>query len=340
MADPQHCVIDIPVPGGLDALVLTSQPVPQPGPGELLVRVHAAGVNSADLKQRQGVYDMPEGASTVPGLEIAGEVAAAGSHTARFKPGDAVCALVIGGGYAQYCVVPEVQCLPVPAGLSMVEAAGLPETVFTVWMALFEQSRLAPGETVLVHGGAGGIGTTAIQMARAAGARVFATAGSDAKCARCVELGAEIAVNYNTHDFGEVLGKHLGSSSVDVVLDTIGAPYLARNLQLLAIEGRLCYLAGDGGREVQLNLLPIIQKRISLTGASLRRRPVREKAQLAAAIEHRVWPWVRSGALKPQIGLVLPLEQAAQAHLALQERRVTGKVILTTGVVFPPAGVK
>jgi NADPH2:quinone reductase len=330
MAVRQHRVVDIPVPGELDALVLTTQPVPDPGPGEVLVRVHAAGVNLADIKQRRGVYDMPAGAPSVPGLEIAGEVAACGPGTTRLKPADTVCALVIGGGYAEYCVVPEVQCLPIPAGLSMVEAAGLPETVFTVWMALFEQSRLAPGETVLVHGGAGGIGSTAIQMARAAGARVFATAGSDARCARCVELGAELAVNYNTHDFGAVLGTHLGSSSVDIVLDTVGAPYLARNLELLAIEGRLCYLAGDGGREVQLDLLPVIQKRISITGASLRRRPIGEKGQLAAAIEHRVWPWVESGALKPQIGLVLPLEKVADAHRALQERRVIGKVILVT----------
>ncbi len=325
-----HRVVDVPIPGEPEALVIARRPIPQPGPGQLLLRVHAAGVNYADIKQRQGVYDMPAGAPSVPGLEIAGEVVAGGPGTGRFKPSDAVCALVIGGGYADYCVVPELLCLPVPTGLSMVEAAGLPETVFTVWMAMFEQSRLAAGETVLVHGGGGGIGTTAIQMARAAGARVFATAGSDAKCARCVELGAELAVNHNTADFGDVLGRHLGSSSIDVVLDTVGAPYLARNLKLLAIEGRLCYLAGDGGREVQLDLLPVIQKRISITGASLRRRPVQEKARLAAAIEHRVWPWVVAGALRPQIGLVLPLEQAAEAHRALQERRVTGKVILTT----------
>jgi putative PIG3 family NAD(P)H quinone oxidoreductase len=273
---------------------------------------------------------MPAGAPSVPGLEVAGEVAACGPGATRFKVGDRVCALVIGGGYAEYCIVPEGQCLPVPAGIDMVQAAGLPETVFTVWMAMFEQARLAPGETVLVHGGASGIGTTAIQMARASGARVFATAGSDAKCARCVELGAELAINYNKQDFGEVLLERLGASSIDVVLDIVGAPYLERNLKLLAIEGRLCYLAGDGGRTVQLNLLPVIQKRISLTGASLRRRPAHEKAQLAAAIEHRVWPWVRSGALRPEIGLVLPLEKVADAHLALQERRVTGKVILTT----------
>jgi NADPH2:quinone reductase len=324
-----HRVVDVPVPGGLEALVITTKPVPTPRWGELLVRVHAAGLNSADIKQREGVYDMPAGAPTVPGLEIAGEVVACGEGTARFKPGDAVCALVIGGGYGEYCVAPEGQCLPVPAGLSMIEAAGLPETVFTVWMALFEQARLAPGETVLIHGGGSGIGTTAIQMARASGARVFVTAGSDAKCATCMELGAELAINYNKEDFGAVLSQRLGASSVDVVLDIVGAPYLERNLQLLAIEGRLCYLAGDGGRTVQLNLLPVIQKRIYITGGSLRRRPVQEKARLAAAIEHRVWPWVASGALRAQIGLVLPMEEVAQGHFALQERRVTGKVILT-----------
>ena len=325
-----HQVVDVPVPGGPQALVLATRALPKPGHGEVLVRVHAAGVNAADIKQREGRYDMPAGAPTVPGLELAGEVVGCGEGVQRFKAGDRVCALVIGGGYGEYCAVPEGQCLPIPGGLDMVHAAGLPETVFTVWMALFEQSRLLPGETVLVHGGGSGIGTTAIQMARASGARVFATAGGAAKCRHCVALGAELAINYHEQDFGEVLSDRLGDSSVDVVLDIVGAPYLERNLKLLAIEGRLCYLAGDGGRTVQLNLLPIIQKRISLTGASLRRRPMQEKARMAAAIEHRVWPWIESGAVRPQIGLVLPLEQVAQAHMALQERRVTGKVILTT----------
>lgn len=325
-----HQVIDVPTPGGLEALVLSTQTVPRPQHGEVLVRVHAAGVNAADIKQREGTYDMPAGAPSVPGLEIAGEVVACGSGVRRLRTGQEICALTIGGGYAEYCVVPEVQCLPIPGNLNMVQAAGLPEAVFTVWMALFEQARLAPGESVLIHGGGSGIGTTAIQMARASGARVFATAGSEAKCRRSEELGTELAINYNEQDFGEVLGSRLGESGIDVVLDIVGAPYLDRNLKLLAIGGRLCYLAGDGGRTVQLNLLPIIQKRISLTGASLRRRPIHEKAQLAAAIEHRVWPWVARGDLRPQIGLVLPLEQAAQAHQALQKRRVTGKVILTT----------
>ena len=325
----QHRVIDISSPGGLDTLVLKKQAIPKPAFGELLIKVHAAGVNFADIKQRQGVYDMPASAPSVPGLEISGEVVSCGLGTSRFKPSDQVCALVIGGGYAEYCVVPEVQCLPIPQGVSLLEAAGLPETVFTVWMAMFEQSRLSPGETVIVHGGGGGIGTTAIQMAKAAGARVMATAGSDVKCQTCVTLGAELAVNYNSEDFGEVFVKHLGDSSVNVVLDTVGAPYLDRNLKLLAIEGRLCYLAGDGGRKVQLDLLPIIQKRIVITGASLRRRPIQEKGNLAKAIEHCVWPWVKSGAVRPQIGLVLPFEKVAEAHLALEERRVTGKVILT-----------
>ena len=225
--------------------MLESRPVPQPGPGELLVRACGGG---EPRRHQAAAWRRPHaaGAPTVPGLEIAGEVVASGPGTGRFKPADRICALVIGGGYAEYCVVPEVQCLPVPAGLTMVEAAGLPETVFTVWASLFEQCGLGPGETVLVHGGGGGIGTTAIQMARAAGGRVFATAGSDERCTRCTQLGAEIAVNYNTHDFGEVLGKHLGPSAVDVVLDT-SAPPTSRNLELLAIEGRLCDLAGDGG---------------------------------------------------------------------------------------------
>jgi putative PIG3 family NAD(P)H quinone oxidoreductase len=325
-----HHVIDIPKPGGLEALVWTEQPIPQPAHGEVLVRVHAAGVNAADHKQREGVYDMPAKAGTVPGLEIAGEIAACGTGTSRFKPGDRVCALVIDGGYAEYCVVPEVQCLPVPEGIDMVQAAGLPEAVFTVWMALFDQARLAPGETVLVHGGGSGIGTTAIQMARAAGARVFATAGGAAKCARCVELGAELAIDHQTQDFGQVLGEKLGPASVDVILDIVGAPYLARNLELLAIEGRLCYLAGDGGRVLQLDMAQLLKKRLHITGGSLRRRPIAEKARLAATIEHRVWPWVKSGAVRPQIGLTVPLKEAAKAHEALQQRKVTGKVILVT----------
>lgn len=325
-----HHVIDIPKPGGLDALVWTEQPIPRPAHGEVLVRVHAAGVNAADCKQREGVYDMPVDAGTVPGLEIAGEVAACGPGTSRFKPGDRVCALVIDGGYAEYCVAPEVQCLPVPEGVDMVQAAGLPEAVFTVWMGVFDQARLAAGETVLVHGGGSGIGTTAIQMAKAAGARVFATAGGAAKCGRCVELGAELAVDHRTQDFGRVLGDKLGSASIDVVLDIVGAPYLDRNLELLAIEGRLCYLAGDGGRMLQLNLAQVLKKRLHITGGSLRRRPIAEKAKLAATIERRAWPWVRSGAVRPQVGLVVPLEEAAKAHEALQQRRVTGKVILVT----------
>jgi NADPH:quinone reductase len=325
-----HRVVDVPVPGAPQPLVLCSKPVPKPGPGELLVCVHAAGVNLADVKQSSGTYDMPPGAGSIPGLEIAGEVIGFGAGTSRFRPGDRVCALVIGGGYAEYCVVPEVQCLPIPGELDMVEAAGLPEAVFTVWMALFEQARLGPGETALVHGGAGGIGTAAIQMAKAAGARVLATAGSDERCARCVELGAEIAVNYRNADFGEVFADRLGESAVDVIVDTVGAPHVNSNLRLLAMEGRLCYLAGDGGRTVELNLLPVIQKRIKVTGASLRRRPVHEKGVMRAAIEHRVWPWVERGELRPQIGMVLPLDQADEAHRALLSREVTGKVILTT----------
>ncbi|QHI97693.1 zinc-binding dehydrogenase [Xylophilus rhododendri] len=325
-----HRCVEVPVPGAAEALLLVERPVPVPGPGELLIRVFAAGVNRADVKQREGVYDMPAGASIVPGLEVSGEVAARGAGSSRFALGDRVCALLIGGAYAEYCVVPEVQCLPLPEGLGWVEAAGLPETVFTVWMALFEQARLQPGEVVLVHGGASGIGTTAIQMAKLAGARVFATAGSAEKCARCVALGAELAVNYHEQDFAEVLAGRLGSRGVDVILDIVGAPYVARNLKLLAIEGRLCYLAGDAGRTVQMDLLPVIQKRISVTGASLRRRPVAEKGRLAEAIERRVWPWVASGALQAQIGATLPLEQVADAHRALEAGEVIGKMILTT----------
>lgn len=322
--------IDVPQPGGHDALLWTSGPMPVPGPEQLLIEVYAAGVNLADTKQRMGTYDMPPGAPRVPGLEVSGRVIATGEGNVGFKVGDKVCALVAGGGYAEYCVIPAGQCLRIPKGISMTEAAGLPETIFTVWMALFDQANLAPGETVLVHGGAGGIGTTAIQLARAAGARVLATAGSTQRCQACVDVGAELAINYKSDDFADVIKERLGESSVDVILDTVGAPYIERNLRIARIEGRICYLAGDSGRVINLDLLPVMQKRLKITGGSLRRRPVIEKARLASAIEHRVWPWIESGLIKPKIGMVLPLQQASEAHRALEAREVLGKVILTT----------
>lgn len=320
--------IDIRGQGGPEVLVMAEFPLPAPGPGEVLIEVHAAGVNRADLKQREGTYVMPAGAPTVPGLEVCGVVRACGPGAQRFRPGDPVCALVIGGGYAEACVCPEVQCLPLPAGLSFVEGAALPEAVFTVWMSIFEQARFGAGETVLVHGGASGIGTAAIQMTRAAGARVFATAGSAEKVARCVELGAELCVNYRTQDFRAVLRERVGTRGIDVILDLVGAPYAEANLDLLGLHGRLCYIAGDAGREIKLDIRPLMMKRATVTGATLRHRTVADKGRLAGEIERRVWPWVASGELRPQVGLVLPLENAADSHRALEAGEVIGKAIL------------
>lgn len=320
--------IDIAAPGGPEVLVLSEKPLPKPSPGELLIEVHAAGVNRADLKQREGTYLMPAGAPSVPGLEVCGVVAACGEGATRFRPGDKICALAIGGGYAEYCVCPEVQCLPLPAGLSYLDGAALPEAVFTVWMAVFEQARLGHGETFLVHGGASGIGTVAIQMARAAGARVFATAGSAARTAYCEQLGAEIAVDYKKQDFRAILLDRLAGRGIDLILDMVGAPYYEANLDLLATGGRLCYIAGDAGREMQVDLRPLMMKRAFITGATLRHRTIADKGRLANEIERRVWPWIARGALRPQVGLTVPLERAADAHRALAAGEFIGKAIL------------
>ena len=326
--NPTYRAIDIEAPGGPEVLVMTQRTIPEPLPHEVLIEVHAAGVNRADLKQREGTYLMPPGAPSVPGLEVCGVVAACGQGTKRFRPGDKVCALVIGGGYAEYCVCPELQCLPLPAGLSYVDGAALPEAVFTVWMSVFEQARLGLGETLLVHGGASGIGTAAIQMARTAGARVFATAGSAAKTAHCERLGAELAVDYKQQDFRAVLLDRLGNQGIDVILDLVGAPYLEANLDLLGTGGRLCYIAGDGGREIRLDVRRLMMKRAYITGATLRHRSIAEKGRLADEIERRVWPWVARGALRPQVGRIVALENAAEAHRALAAGEVIGKVIL------------
>ena len=326
--NPTYRAIDIAAPGGPEALVLIERARPTPRAHEVLIEVHAAGVNRADLKQREGTYPMPPDAPSVPGLEVSGTVIACGEANARYRPGDRVCALVIGGGYAEYCLAPSVQCLPLPPGLSFAEGAALPEATFTVWMSVFEQAKLAPGETILVHGGASGIGTTAIQMARAAGARVFATAGSDAKTARCIALGAELVVNYKKEDFRSILRQHLGDRGIDVILDLVGGPYIDSNLELLSLGGRICYIAGDVGGEIKVNIRSMMLKRAYITGATLRHRTIAEKGRLAGEIERRVWPWVDRGALRPQIGLTLPLERAAEAHRALEAGEVIGKVVL------------
>ena len=320
--------IKVRQPGGPESLVPVTLPVPAPGEGEVLIRVRAAGVNRPDLLQRQGLYPPPPGAPDTPGLEVAGEIAAIGPGVARWKLGDRVTALVAGGGYAEYCLAPAPQCLPVPDGLDMVEAAALPETFFTVWVNVFERGRLQPGETLLVHGGASGIGTTAIMMASALGARVFATAGGPEKCAACEKLGAARAIDYRSEDFVEIVRTETGGRGVDVVLDMIGGPTVARNVQAMAQDGRMSFIAFLEGSRVEVDLLPLMLKRLTLTGSTLRARPVAYKGEVAAALEARVWPLVASGRLRPVIDSTFPLKDAAAAHERLESRGTVGKVVL------------
>ncbi|MBX6321592.1 MAG: NAD(P)H-quinone oxidoreductase [Rhodospirillaceae bacterium] len=324
-------VVEIAGPGSPEVLKPARRPVPRPGAGEVLIAVAAAGVNRPDVMQRQGKYPPPPGASDIPGLEVAGTVVAAGPGTQGIGIGDAVCALVSGGGYAEYCVAPAPQCLPVPAGLSMVEAAALPETFFTVWTNVFERGRLKAGETVLVHGGASGIGTTAIQLARALGARVFTTAGSDEKCRACERLGAERAINYRTEDFVAVVQEATGGRGVDVVLDMVGGAYVERNLKCLAVEGRHVSIATQQGARIDLNLITVMQRRLWLTGSTLRPRSVAEKGAIAAALREKVWPLLDAGTVRPVIHATFPLAQAAEAHALMEAGGHIGKIVLTTG---------
>jgi putative PIG3 family NAD(P)H quinone oxidoreductase len=317
--------IEISKPGGPEALVPATRPVPQPGSGEVLIKVAAAGVNRPDINQRQGNYPAPPGASDLPGLEIAGTVVALGPDATGWQIGDRACALVAGGGYAAYCTAPAVQCLPVPTGYSMVQAAALPETFFTVWTNVFERGRLTAGETFLVHGGTSGIGTTAIQLARAFGARVFATAGSDDKARACEKLGAERGINYRTEDFVEIV-KPLGG--VDLILDMVGGPYFQRNLSALAIEGRLVNIAFLQGSKIDVNLMPIMLKRLTVTGSTLRPRTVAQKGAIAAALKARVWPLLEQGKVAPQIHATFPLARAADAHRLMESSAHVGKLVL------------
>ena len=323
-------------PGGPDVLKIVERPTPVPQAGELLVRVRAAGVNRPDILQRLGRYPAPPGApADIPGLEVAGTVAGFGPRPddtpSRWKPGDAVCALVSGGGYAEYCAVPEPQCLPVPGALPLESAAALPETYFTVWTNLFQRARLRAGETVLVHGGSSGIGTTAIQLARAAGATVYATAGSREKCAACERLGAVHAINYQTMDFALAVGEMTAGRGVDIVLDIVGGDYLPRNIDCLALEGRLVQIGLLGGSKGELNLSSLMQKRLTLTGSTLRIRSVAEKGGIARELEQHVWPLVAAGRVAPVVHGTLPLAQAAEAHRLLEAGRVIGKLVLVTG---------
>ena len=323
--------IDMAGPGGPEVLVLATGPVPQPGPGEVLIRVAAAGVNRPDVLQRTGSYPPPPGASPVLGLEVAGTIAALGPGVTEWRQGDTVCALVPGGGYAEYCVTPAPQCLPVPHGLSLIEAAGLPETFFTVWSNVFDRGRLKPGESFLVHGGSSGIGTTAIQLARAFGARVFATAGSPEKCAVCRELGAERAIDYRQEDFAAAIKEATQGRGVDVILDMVGGPYIEKNLRSLAVEGRLVQIAFLQGSKVTLDLVHLMMRRQTITGSTLRPRPVADKAAIAQALREKVWPLIEKKQVRPIVDRSFPLAEAAEAHRLMESSAHIGKILLTIG---------
>jgi putative PIG3 family NAD(P)H quinone oxidoreductase len=320
--------IDPDKPGGPEVLVAVTRPVPQPGAGEVLIRVEAAGVNRPDVLQRLGLYPMPPGAPTIPGLEVAGEVVAVGAGCTRFRVGDRVCALVAGGGYAEFCPAPEGQCLPIPAGLGAVEAAGLPETYFTVWSNLFDQGAAKAGETVLIHGGTSGIGVTAILLGKAMGLTVFATAGSDAKCAAATALGADAAWNYRTADWSAEALAATGGKGVDVVLDMVGGDYLAKNVACLGFGGRHVSIAVQRGNRGELDLFAVMRKRLVLTGSMLRPRPVADKAAIAAALETHGWPLFASGKLRAVTDSTFPLAQAAEAHRRMEAGEHVGKIIL------------
>jgi NADPH2:quinone reductase len=321
--------ISITEPGAPDVLVPVEMATPKPGDGEVLIKVAAAGVNRPDVLQRKGGYPPPPGAPQTPGLEIAGTVVALGEGASRHAIGDEVCALVAGGGYAQFCTVHESNALPVPGGLGLIEAAGLPETFFTVWTNVFERGALKSGESFLVHGGSSGIGTTAIMLAHALGARVFATAGSADKCRACEDLGAEICVNYREADFVEVLRQATGKRGVDVILDMVGGDYIARNIRLAARDGRIVNIAYLNGSKAEVDFLPVMLKRLTLTGSTLRIRPVAEKAAIASALLSTVWPLIEAGKIKPIIHQTFPLAEAAAAHTLMESSSHIGKIVLT-----------
>ena len=322
-------VIAIRVPGGPDVLVPAELDRPAPAEGQVLVKVAAAGVNRPDVMQRKGAYPPPPGAPATPGLEIAGHVVALGEGVTRWKTGDEVCALVPGGGYAEYCIAAADNCLTVPKGMTLTEAAALPETYFTVWTNVFERGGLRGGETFLVHGGTSGIGSTAIMLATAFGARVVATAGSDEKCAACREFGASLAINYRTQDFVAVM-KEQGIAA-DVILDMVGGDYVERNLRAAAMHGRIVQIAFQEGSRVQADLLPIMVKRLTYTGSTLRPRSVAEKAAIARALEEKVWPLLAAGRCRPTIHAAFPLEKAAEAHALMESSTHVGKILLTVG---------
>jgi putative PIG3 family NAD(P)H quinone oxidoreductase len=324
-------VIAVSEPGAPEVLKPQSRDVPKPGDTQILVRVRAAGVNRPDVMQRQGKYPPPPGAPDYPGLEIAGEVAAIGGKVSRWKVGDKICALVPGGGYAEYCLADETNALPVPKSFSFVEAAALPETFFTVWHNVFERGRLQAGETMLIHGGSSGIGTTAIMLGKAFGAKVIATAGSKEKCDACLKLGADAAIDYKTQDFVAVTKEKTGNKGADLIIDMVGGAYVDRNLDAAAVEGRIVQIATQQGFKVEFNLIKVMQKRLTFTGSTLRPRPVADKAAIADALKAKVWPLLDQGKIKPVIDSTFPLADAAKAHARMESSTHVGKIVLTAG---------
>jgi len=322
--------VEITEPGGPEVLSLTTREVPKPSSGQVLIKVDAAGVNRPDVIQRLGQYPAPEGASDLPGLEVAGRIVATGDGANFWKEGDSICALLSGGGYAEYAVADEGSCLPLPETLSAVECAALPETVFTVWHNVFERGALQPGERLLVHGGSSGIGTTAIQMAKAHGSEVIVTAGTDEKCQACLDLGADTAINYKTDDFVEVV-RSLSPKGVDVILDMVGGSYIPQNIKSLRQDGRLVFIAFLGGSKVETDFMPLMLKRITVTGSTLRSRSKQTKAAIASAVRKTVWPWISKGQFKPQIDRILPLSDASEAHKVMESGAHIGKIVLFMG---------
>jgi NADPH2:quinone reductase len=321
--------IGIKAPGGPETLVPEERPVPAPGDGEILVKVAAAGVNRPDVMQRKGLYPPPKGAPDIPGLEIAGEVVAIGNGVTRWKLGDKVMALVVGGGYAQYCLAHESHALPVPANLPMAQAGAIPETFFTVWHNVFERGALKSGETFLVHGGSSGIGTTAIQLAKAFGARVFTTAGSDEKCEACRKLGADVAINYKSEDFVAIVKDKTAGAGANVILDMVGGDYIERNYEAAAVEGRIVQIAFQGSPQANVDFRRIMLKRLHHTGSTLRTRSVPDKGAIARAIEEKVLPLIASGKVKPVMDSTFPLIDAAAAHARMESSAHIGKIVLT-----------
>ncbi len=322
-------VVEVPVAGPAENLTIGQRVVPRPGEDEVLVRVTAAGINRADIMQRNGHYPPPAGASDVLGLEVSGTVAAIGDGVIGWEPGTPVCGLVTGGGYAEYCLVPAPQCLPVPPNVDLVDAAALPEACLTVWTNVFERGRLQAGECVLIHGGSSGIGTTAIQLARLVGARVLVTAGSGDKCAACVDLGAERAINYRESDFAAEVKDATDGRGVDVILDMVGGPYLAANLDSLAKDGRVVVIGLMGGTRAQVNLATLMSRRLFLTGSTLRARSVAEKSAVREAVQKHVWPWVTDGSFRPVVSARFPLDKVTQAHQLMESSQHIGKILLT-----------